>query len=336
MALRLFLVSLVAGLGLTLPSGGRSAQSWIHARLAEWDARATDDGQFVIIDEPAVRAVAPVAPAAAAEAAVSATVEPAPASTRPVILALATDADTDTDINTETVWTRDARPVVIDGLDVPPTPTAPSDLEIATVGLPADALDAAFNAAQDDLIRDFATLPAAPTGETVTVAATPVVETGAALDGAFEAALKDVIASFAADRPAGEPERVAHTQTEPAPTPTFEPLVVDEDLYPGVAYALNREAEGLNLTPPAPPEDIAAFEPLVVGDELYPGVAYALNREAEGLNLPMTEPVASESHAIRRPVGQTGGLIHAVRLTREAVYAWANLLHGPAVVTLAP
>ena len=59
-------------------------------------------------------------------------------------------------------------------------------------------------------------------------------------------------------------------------------------------------------------------------------------QRSSGSSAATPAPVAAAPIEVRRPVGQTGGLIHAVRLTREAVYAWANLLHGPAVVTLAP
>ena len=63
-----------------------------------------------------------------------------------------------------------------------------------------------------------------------------------------------------------------------------------------------------------------------VGADLYPGVAFALNREAEGLQ--------HDSPATAEPAGSGNRLTQAVRLTREAVQAWANLLHGPAVVVI--
>lgn len=145
------------------------------------------------------------------------------------------------------------------------------------------------------------------------------------LDSAFDAAQAGVVASFAGDRPALAAAVAAN------PAPRFEPLAVGDDLYPGLAYALNRDAEGLHL-PPAPARRSPRFEPLAVGDDLYPGLAYALNRDAEGLALP-AKPAPRPASG--RVFGGDTRLTQAVRLTREAVAAWANLLHGPAVVTIA-
>jgi len=77
-----------------------------------------------------------------------------------------------------------------------------------------------------------------------------------------------------------------------------------------------------------------AFEPAVAPDDLYPGVAFALNREAEGwnpLNAVVVNPGGPSMDHARAHVGR---LANAVRLTRDAVSAWAGLLNGPAVVAL--
>ena len=73
-----------------------------------------------------------------------------------------------------------------------------------------------------------------------------------------------------------------------------------------------------------------SFEPMVVGDDLYVGVAYSLNRASEGLDLASESPTM-QAPAVASPASQ---LSVALRLTREAVYAWSNLLHGPAVVAI--
>jgi len=76
------------------------------------------------------------------------------------------------------------------------------------------------------------------------------------------------------------------------------------------------------------------FEPAVAPDDLYPGVAFALNREAEGWN-PLNAVVVNPSGgSVDLPPVHVGRLANAVRLTRDAVSAWANLLNGPAVVAL--
>lgn len=76
------------------------------------------------------------------------------------------------------------------------------------------------------------------------------------------------------------------------------------------------------------------FEPMEVGEDLYVGIAYELNRRNEGLGLTSTATLAGErtlSHAaVRGP-----DLNRAVRLTRDAVYAWVNVFTGPALVTVA-
>src|SRR5262245_39223655 len=68
MVLRLLLVGLVAGLGLSLPSRrdletlGRTAQRWAYARLAEWDAgTSVEEGSFVLITEPTLPPAEPAA-----------------------------------------------------------------------------------------------------------------------------------------------------------------------------------------------------------------------------------------------------------------------------------
>src|SRR5438094_164558 len=74
----------------------------------------------------------------------------------------------------------------------------------------------------------------------------------------------------------------------------------------------------------ASPAGTPKVEPIEESDDLYAGIAYALNREAEGI-----AAVAVTA------APQTDQWAQALRLTREAAFAWANLLHGPAVVTIA-
>ncbi len=71
------------------------------------------------------------------------------------------------------------------------------------------------------------------------------------------------------------------------------------------------------------------LEPLELGDDFDTLEAYALNRAAEGIGFVAPEakrPAARNSRGSR--------FTNAIRLTREAVFAWANLLHGPAVVAI--
>jgi hypothetical protein len=86
-------------------------------------------------------------------------------------------------------------------------------------------------------------------------------------------------------------------------------------------------------TPVVVAEPTGTFEPYPLCDDLYPGLAYELNRQAEGLDIDAAEVDAP-------PPGpapsETAGnqLSTAVRLTREAVFAWINLLQSPALVTI--
>ena len=75
---------------------------------------------------------------------------------------------------------------------------------------------------------------------------------------------------------------------------------------------------------------------MVVGDDLYVGVAYSLNRDAEGLGLgsEASPPAPAERGSEPAVASRVSQLSDALRLTREAVYAWSNLLHGPAVVAI--
>jgi hypothetical protein len=91
-------------------------------------------------------------------------------------------------------------------------------------------------------------------------------------------------------------------------------------------------------------ENVVAFEPLEVGDDLYPGLAYALNRDSEVVAdagatpapIVAEEATSVEARAVAMPVGAGQRLSTAVRLTGEAIHAWANLLRGPAVVSIHP
>lgn len=86
--------------------------------------------------------------------------------------------------------------------------------------------DAEFAAIVDDMALAFAAEP------------TP--------DIVFPAIVDEMAKSFAADL-----ARIAPAQVDPAPRSllAFEPLEVPDDLESGVAFALNRESQGVGLTP---------------------------------------------------------------------------------------
>jgi hypothetical protein len=288
MALRMVLVGVVAGLGLTLPTGRQftswkdSAQSWASARLAAWDAQMpADENAFVLVVEPASIAADSV-PRVGQKSDLPAADAPKTVVSAPTTPALTGENDPKTTPTDLAV-----------GLETPTSPTPLTESEVVEPAL--STLDSAFGIAQNEVVSAFAA------DEKAIVAANPP-----------------------APAPAGAPSIA---------TP-FEPLEVGDNFYEGLAYELNRGSEGLSLSH----EEVARFEPLEVADDLYAGVAYALNREAEGLDLP-AQPEPPRPTVVRledmRPATTDSRLTHAVRLTRDAVYAWANLLHGPAVVTIA-
>ncbi len=185
---------------------------------------------------------------------------------------------------------------------------------------------------------------------------------------ALRADMEEAVRSFSAGCPTAP---VCKERVTTQAAPTFEPMAIGDDLYTGMAHALNRASEGLNVSRLAigerevpadsrsmavveeTPADVTRssgrgegkpygrlaeasgrsevrYELMVVGDDLYLGMAYALNRASEGFDL-TSEGFISQEPAAASRVSQ---LSVALRLTREAVYAWSNLLHGPAVVAI--
>jgi hypothetical protein len=234
MGLRLILVSVVAGLGVSLPGAddfnawSLRAQDWMNAKLAEWDAPYPNEGGAFVFD---------------ADASEPATIEPAPA------------------------------------------PASPR----------AEATGADFDAVQEEIVAGFAAdlTPATPAPKVILVEDSPALAETPTSGPSFDAIQEEIVSGFMADLiPAGNAPEAFAAGPEPKPSPAGTPKV----------------------------------EPIDEPDDLYAGIAYALNREADGL-------AAAPVPAAAAP--QTDQWAQAIRLTREAAFAWANLLHGPAVVTIA-
>lgn len=130
-------------------------------------------------------------------------------------------------------------------------------------------------------------------------------------DAAFQTVMTATIGEFQADlaavAPAAPAEVIAEALVELVPiveeTVAIEPA--DEELYPGLAYALNREAEGLTILEVAPiePETVAVVE--------------------------AAEPLVDEAATDAATRGQR--IEAAVRLTGQAVSAWLSVLQTPAM-----
>jgi hypothetical protein len=131
---------------------------------------------------------------------------------------------------------------------------------------------------------------------------TPIVAT-VDPDAAFQVVMNETLSDFAADLAGGATVPTATALADldaPPAAPAPEPATPAEDIYPGLAFALNREADGLADAPfdPPTPEAIAHREP---------------------------EPTPAEEPA------RGARLAAAMRLTGQAVHAWMSLLQAPSV-----
>jgi hypothetical protein len=273
MGLRIVLVGVVAGLGLTLPSGKQleswreSARGWVSDQIAARDAGIpADENAFVIVPEP--------------------TPTPTPTETLAEAPPLAPEAVVTEMIETAAPEPLDPGATVSRLADVAPGPDVPTESMPLDESEPAPALRIS--------------------------------------DADFDAAQGDIVAGFSADLAA----TLAAQEAEAAEVALVEPIeVCDDDPSEGVAYVPSCKAEGFE----AP---VARSAPAESCDDPDRALAFALNREAEGLDLAPDAGATPEPPQEATPPDRDGRLTTAVRLTREAVYAWANLLHGPAVVTI--
>lgn len=329
MVLRLVLVGLVAGLGLSMPSRrdveglARLTQTWLNDRLAEWDSQAPiDEGTYVIVAEPVATPERAAERTAVSDREFAAVVEDMVAAFAP-----------------------------LERLDGP---------TVTTAGL-KDTSEIAPAEASASLAIALPTEPAAGDAPEAHVS-----------ELAFDDVMDETTLAFAADL--NDPDQPAAKAAEPSPLDIMENLAVAQaavETIPMVAAApisdrvfetvMNETASAFaaeialetmmtevglfdRVAPAAPAQAVAvAREVASENDEdLYPGEAYALNRLSDGLGrttAPTTaaaiEAPAPAPAADLEPPRRSDRLTQAVRLTREAVYAWASLLHGPAVVTIA-
>ncbi|MDR3639679.1 MAG: hypothetical protein P4L84_38115 [Isosphaeraceae bacterium] len=330
MTLRLVLVSIVACLGLSLPSAERlgrwtrSGQSWTNGRLAEWEkGEPIDEGRFVVVAD--TTNIAPTAPpVSTTEVAETApAVDPVPA-TSPI-------ADAEPKAVAKTAATVEPL-VAASSADDAESKAVMADWLAAIEREAAPPSVTAFDATTADLPQETVAPTIPVVAETVEPAAISAQETE--WWEAWMAELsRPVIVDSASDAPgAAVAPVVAETfaPTKEASADQVFGAVVDEmvlsfsrDNEAMAAASLPETAAGTDESAPTTP----AFEPMVVVEEDLKDPAYALNRAAEGLAAPV--PASPTGPQVRE-----NQLSHAVRLTRDAVNAWARLLHGPALMTL--
>ena len=150
----------------------------------------------------------------------------------------------------------------------------------------------------------------------------------------FDAVLEEIMAGFAADptpsapAPAGLLVENKGSIEAPTPEPDFDGI--QEEIVAGfladvVPDALASEAALVGAEPKPAPVEAPERVSLEETDDLAGSLADRLNREAEGIEAgPVTVAVAPKSEQ----------WAEALRLTREAAFAWANLLNAPAVVSI--
>jgi len=117
----------------------------------------------------------------------------------------------------------------------------------------------------------------------------------------------------------------------------FEPIEPIAGLAMGTADALNRAADGLEVVAAgvaARTVQAPTIEPIDVPADLESGTAYELNRQADGLSIARFPTSGPANQAEARRTHDDSSFGNALRLTREAAFAWANLLTGPPPVEM--
>lgn len=409
MTLRLVLVSLVAGLGISLPGWPMlegwvaSSQKWMNARLAEWDDRQSDEQNYVVIHDllkvemerarmsrlakrtashrsspvvaarPAVGApvlagvrtvslersaftirnavallplpveVRAIAPDRRPEAEVVSNArvappKPAPASFEPLIVGDRLYVGTAFDLNYRNEGIG-ILPRIVAGPVARPA-VQPSDL-IAVV---ADRFGSITLQAARKLGRDLRAVAAREIA-----AREAAVELAAREAAALEfERLGNSDTLYFADAP------VAPVTADPGPIaevvvelPSFDAMENSESLY---------FAESLTTDSPEPVADAAPVDPAptapVVALDVLPDDPFApaepvatgesRGTQQAGASEPSQEvekPVEPEVVAVRTVQNtevRRPEVSRAVRLTRDAFYAWANVLAEPALVAAGP
>ncbi|MEO6807921.1 MAG: hypothetical protein ABI353_02280 [Isosphaeraceae bacterium] len=141
------------------------------------------------------------------------------------------------------------------------------------------------------------------------------------------------------DHTAPAPESVVETTpttTDEPATPIAETLT-DQAFDSVVTQMVSTFATDATPLPTVAALETPSFEPVEVGDDLYPGLAYELNRASEGTPLPaQAVALAAPAPTPEQPEAETSSpgerLATAVRLTNQAVSAWVGLLRHDVMI----
>ena len=315
---RLVLVGMVAVLGISLPSrsenGGwfASARMWMIAQLAEWDTYTPgEDEGFYVGGSPYSpgRGVESVATRAAAPA----TFEPIPVN-QDLGCGIADELNR-----------------MAEGLEIP------TKLAMIAESHPDFGPASLSDSIEMKLAVEFCRF--AERSEADVSLASRVsgeIESDDAVDEIFQ----EGMAVFA---PSTE-GLVSNIQAESPPEATqadadlIEPLVSCKLEIAEESERIDEPVEVRRVDAGMEPVRILTFEPIAVPEDLGSGVAYELNRAAEGLEIGPQE-VRNLGDVRLRISAEAGrdddrGIEKAVRLTRDAAFAWMNLFTGPAPVEI--
>ncbi len=366
---RMILVGLVAVLGVSLPSrsesGGwlTSAHDWVMTQLAEWDTYTPEeDGCFIVTEEPDPLPQGATQATAHANTTASFAFDFIPVA-NDLAKGLADELNRlakglDTLATTNALAESPSDFVAVSSSDSIELKLAVELRRIAEASASVETLsskatprprEAASDPAIDEIFADSSQV-FAPTELGRVAAVEPLVpqprEAGAdiAIDGLFA----DVSQVFAPT----DQGTATIAQPEPAPIaarPIIELVQPLLDLETDIAAELNRFAEGIairleNAWPR--PVRIRTFELIKVPADLESGIAYELNRASEGLGsippearkvgdalprIPASEPVA---HLEGSPNHGEASIGKALSLSRDAAFAWMNVLTGMTPVTM--
>jgi hypothetical protein len=371
---RLVLVGMVAALGVTLPSWPecegwcQSAQEWASARLADWDTwrpREADSSHQAQPPIPAAREVRPMpvaaavagpgdsktgptpAPSPAVKAASDQTPGPQAIAAHPIAVADHPVADLALELNR---WA--------EGLDIQPSTIVSRASSSDRVPVPARSL-----AAWEDVIASCRAAEVSGVAQTITdlfeenpdgyepseeglassVAVEPTV-------GAVQPKFDPIEPPSSWDRAGGIAEELNRfaegigigigpeaTSNPIARSPQGEPIATMPPEL-GIADELNRASEGLDPTLPGRGDLLhPAPQLLSSGDASgeHPASSSRPGVQARQTNpdLPADRfPAGGESTV--QPAPAHLGLDQAIRLTRDAAFAWMDVLRGPTGVTM--
>ncbi|AMV36732.1 hypothetical protein [Planctomyces sp. SH-PL62] len=357
MTLRLVLVSLVAGLGLGLPAWPKiegwvdTTQKWMNARLAEMDVRRGEEKQYVVIHD--LLAAEMERARAARLARRHRAVEPAVA---PRVATIALPHPTSPRHRAEMLAGRTSSQVVASAVPFPlpklddylvatkiPAPvvaaTAPApDAFVAPVVRPDELARLAwdrFGAAGTRLVETFAEgLREAEARESLALAF-------AALESSENLYFDDDFTLKADLAPVAEAESVAIVEPTPSTLPEAifaeapASIVAEPALLPG--FEAMEQSADLYFAAPLIDESAPAPEAFAATPQPRTEAHAAPVAEETGLAMLPADVFAPEEPAVATLVSSepivTPDVNRAVRLTREALSAWVNVLTGPALVT---